>query len=207
MTLTLGDGILWLESQPDNSLDGIFTDPPWGVMSIEIEGQAQWKDLLARLLRASARVVKPSGHILIWYSQPQLDPVIRQIVASPLFLNALIVVQHGGSVMIPLDFIYCLAREHRSLKLHSWVLVADTFQDGERRHPAERPQNIVSRVLREWFRPGDKIADPFAGSNTTGWAAERIGIDCFSFEIDPIMYATALDRDKQIDLFTKKGEA
>jgi hypothetical protein len=27
--LYLGDGVAWLESQPDDSLGGLFTDPPW----------------------------------------------------------------------------------------------------------------------------------------------------------------------------------
>ena len=207
--INLGDGLAWLASQPDNSLDGIFTDPPWGVTSVQIAGQDSWRGLLAILLREGARVVRRDGHLLIWYSQNQLDTFLRFLFTLPgieLYLNALMVIQHGGSVMIPLDFIFCLGRRHRTLKLHSWVLTADTFREGDRLHPAERPQNVVTRVLREWFRPGQKICDPFAGSNTAGWAAKRIGIDCYSFEINADMFQTALEREKQLDLFAEEAK-
>ena len=64
--LHLGDGVAWLENQPDDSLDGLFTDPPWGA-GPDIAGQRQWVGLIVRVLVACERVVKPAGNILIWY--------------------------------------------------------------------------------------------------------------------------------------------
>jgi hypothetical protein len=40
--LHLGDGVAWLEAQPAGSLDGIFSDPPWGA-GPDIMGQATWQ--------------------------------------------------------------------------------------------------------------------------------------------------------------------
>lgn len=37
--------------------------------------------------------------------------------------------------------------------------------------------------------------------DTTGWAARRLGIACYSFEVDPAKYALALERHSQMDLF------
>lgn len=77
----------------------------------------------------------------------------------------------------------------------------------EREHPCSRPIGAVHHILRDWFRPGDVICDPFAGSDTTGWAARRLGIGCYSFEIDPRIYQIAEARHAQQDLFLTESRA
>ena len=50
------------------------------------------------------------------------------------------------------------------------------------KHPTQKPLRLLYRIIMASSRPGDKILDPFAGSCTTGIAAnlldrEFIGID------------------------------
>lgn len=42
-------------------------------------------------------------------------------------------------------------------------------------HPARMPQQLAEFFIKFLTRPGDVVLDPFAGSNTTGAAAERLG--------------------------------
>ncbi len=57
------------------------------------------------------------------------------------------------------------------------------------RHPAAMPEALVEFFARFLTEPGDVILDPFAGSNTTGAVAERLGRKWIGIEADP-EYAT-----------------
>ena len=68
-------------------------------------------------------------------------------------------------------------------------------------HSCSRNLKVVGQVLRDWFAPGMRIADPFAGTDTTGYQAQRLDLECWSFEIDPEKYQLALERHRQLDLW------
>jgi site-specific DNA-methyltransferase (cytosine-N4-specific) len=46
---------------------------------------------------------------------------------------------------------------------------------GLKAHPARFPEALPDFFIRFLTDPGDTVLDVFAGSNTTGWAAERLG--------------------------------
>jgi len=73
-------------------------------------------------------------------------------------------------------------------------------------HPCARPQPVVLRILRDFFRPGDYVIDPFAGSDTTGVSCRQLSIKSDTCEIDPVMYKTGLMRNSQGYLFENKKE-
>ncbi|RLI07049.1 site-specific DNA-methyltransferase [Candidatus Bathyarchaeota archaeon] len=54
---------------------------------------------------------------------------------------------------------------------------------GIKPHPARYPAEIPRFFIRFLTDPGDLVLDPFAGSNTTGWVAERLSRRWLSFEI------------------------
>jgi len=51
-------------------------------------------------------------------------------------------------------------------------------------HPARFPIGLPAFFIEFLTEPGDVVCDPFAGSNTTGEAAERLGRDWISCELD-----------------------
>lgn len=205
----LGDGLAWLHEQPADSLDGIFTDPPWGT-GPAIAGQAEWLVLAGSLLQAAERVVRPAGHTMVWFGQAQWDTVCRQVLPDVgLYLNAFLVVDYVPKRFVAqyatLDMVGVFSRTRFAPPRSDpfcWPIyraVSTGWHDSS--HPCYRPPAVVESILRSWFRPGDRIADPFAGSDTTGWAARRLGLDCWSWEIDPLMYEAARERHAQGDLF------
>ncbi len=53
-----------------------------------------------------------------------------------------------------------------------------TPRKGEKRHgkhPTQKPEDLLDRVVRSSTNPGDVVLDPFAGSGTTGIIALRYG--------------------------------
>jgi len=77
MSYRLCNGIEFLKSLPDRSVDGIFTDPPWGYKRILIKGQRRWKHLLREMDREAARVLKPNGRCLVWIGARALGDTIK----------------------------------------------------------------------------------------------------------------------------------
>jgi hypothetical protein len=51
-------------------------------------------------------------------------------------------------------------------------------------HPARFPEKLPSFFVEFLTEPGDTVLDIFAGSNTTGSAAERLGRRWIAFEKD-----------------------
>lgn len=54
--------------------------------------------------------------------------------------------------------------------------------NGHDLHPARMPRELADFFIRFLTSPGDLVVDPFAGSNTTGAAAERLGRKWLSIE-------------------------
>lgn len=55
---------------------------------------------------------------------------------------------------------------------------------GESAHPARFPSKLPEFFIRFLTEPGDTVLDIFAGSNTTGATAERLGRHWLAFEMD-----------------------
>jgi site-specific DNA-methyltransferase (adenine-specific) len=53
------------------------------------------------------------------------------------------------------------------------------------KHPTQKPEALVERVLMACTTPGDLVLDPFAGSGTTAAVARRTGRRCVAIERDP----------------------
>lgn len=54
---------------------------------------------------------------------------------------------------------------------------------GLKPHPARFPRDFADFFLKFLTDPGDLVLDPFAGSNTTGWAAEQLRRRWIAFEL------------------------
>jgi DNA modification methylase len=58
-------------------------------------------------------------------------------------------------------------------------------EEGVKPHPARFPQALPEFFIKFLTNPGDLILDPFSGSNVTGVAAESLGRQWISVELDP----------------------
>ena len=48
-------------------------------------------------------------------------------------------------------------------------------KDGQKAHPTQKPESLLSRVILATSKPGDLVLDPFSGSGTTAATAKRFG--------------------------------
>lgn len=79
----------------------------------------------------------------------------------------------------PNDMIKNPGKQMRSV----WsILTPKTWEKRHGKHPTQKPEQLLDRVVRSSTNPGDLVLDPFCGSGTTGVLALRhgrkfIGID------------------------------
>jgi len=216
MAYHLGDGLEMMRSIPDDSVDGIFTDPPWGYKRVLIEGQENWQELLQEMTAISARILKPEGVCLIWMGMRSMADAIKAIQAlkyrwtifvsymPPRYIagfeslmDPLLVYQRHDCESFPKSY---NGRKLRQIYFKASVGKKDTI------HPCARPFTTVKTILNDWFGSDSYVIDPFAGSDTTGRACEELRIRWDTSEIDPAMYKTGEYRHSQQLLFLTDDE-
>jgi site-specific DNA-methyltransferase (cytosine-N4-specific) len=128
----------------------------------------EYSDRMRRLLADSARYYtpkeRPSGHDI-----------------SARFDN-----DNGGA--IPSNLLVIPNTESNSQYLRRCKSV------GAPAHPARFPARLPEFFIRFLTRPNDLVLDVFAGSNTTGEVAERLGRRWMAFEIEPQYLASSVLR-------------
>lgn len=58
-------------------------------------------------------------------------------------------------------------------------------------HPAQKPVNVLKRLIEIFTDEGDVVIDPCAGSGTTGRACQELGRNFYGFEISKDFYNRA----------------
>jgi site-specific DNA-methyltransferase (adenine-specific) len=71
------------------------------------------------------------------------------------------------------------------------ILTPGKSEKAHGKHPTQKPEAVLDRIIRASTNPGDVVLDPFSGSATTGVVALRhgrkyIGIDLSAEYIDTL---------------------
>jgi site-specific DNA-methyltransferase (adenine-specific) len=62
------------------------------------------------------------------------------------------------------------------------------------KHPTQKPERLLDRIIRAASNPGDMVLDPFCGSGTTGVVAARLGRRCVAWDVDAAFLDVATKR-------------
>ena len=68
---------------------------------------------------------------------------------------------------------------------------------GKNGHPTPKPEPLLERIVLATSNPGDVVLDPFAGSGTTLWAAQKHGRAAIGIEIEERYCEIAVRRLEQ----------
>ena len=70
---------------------------------------------------------------------------------------------------------------------------------GNKKHPTEKPVELMEILIDNSTRGGDVILDPFMGSGTTGVACKNLNRDFIGIEIDEKYFKIAEERINEVD--------
>lgn len=210
--LVRGCGIEWLNKQDPRTLNGVFTDPPWGA-GPKFKGQENWKDLIREMSRAAWRALKPGGKLLVWVGINRMDGAIRAILPRYTFSGAIVIRSippyPHGRWMLGGDHVLVygkgtFARPVVRMAAGEMTITSryGSFAFGGQRvakdtdYPCPRDHRPAVAIARQWFAPGDRVADPFGGSAVIACVLADMGAKPVSIEVDPKMHRMAVHRVK-----------
>jgi site-specific DNA-methyltransferase (adenine-specific) len=215
--LILGDCVEKVELIPDNSIDAIITDPPYGVTEIGVQGrwrtrklrgeewsyQYQTSEEIFQILDRFFERVKPKqkedAHIYIftnWLSWCRL----AEVVAKHFTVKNCLIYYYGPSLgnyttNYANSYGMILFAGHKKERGLNNIGVPNCFIAKRPRtttyHPAEKSLEVLEWLIGNSTVEGETVLDPFCGSGSTLVAAEKMGRRWYGIEIDPKWYEVA----------------
>jgi site-specific DNA-methyltransferase (adenine-specific) len=218
--LILGDALEKIDEIPDNSVDILLTDPPYGLgtgtarqQTIKLRGgEEKWMmkgddlavfDLMDKLFTKLKVKLKENAHLYVftsWKRWHLLYPVVAKhfevkncLVWNKIrgFLGELI----GYNYMEAHELVLFAVKGKRKLNWEGEkplnILTVKPVWNPDRLHPTEKPTELCKILISYSTVEGETVLDPFAGSGSTLVAAEVLGRNWIGIEIDPQWYDVA----------------
>lgn len=208
-----------LAARPDSEkFDVILTDPPYG-MGADTFGDAggklsgiehhyddsyeSWKKLMQAWAPLSFAVCKPQAHAYVFCDIDRFHELKSMMQAAGWYVFRTPLVNHkmnSGRVPLPehgprrqYEIILYAIKGDKQVT-HIYPDVISTSADESMSHGAQKPVALYQNLLQRSVRPGDKVADFFAGSGTIFEAAHTMKCTAFGSEMNPEYYALCLKR-------------
>jgi len=159
-----------LKSEPNNSIDLIFTDPPYDENTIKVFGD---------LAKIANRILKPKGSLLTYVGHYAIPEVLNLMIPHLKFWWILAIKHTGPSARLPGKWIFV------EWKPMLWFVkdgrrdnryVADLFESkkpAKELHVWEQDLSEAEYYIKQLTNPGDLVLDPFCGLATTLIAAHK----------------------------------
>lgn len=194
-----------LKQLPNESIDLILTDPPYGIGSrfkskfgLQVE-KKQWdkfewnnqipnKEIFDEIMRVSKNQIIFGGNYYTEYLKPT---------------NAWIIWDKIGTYNLKNPFSDCeMAWTSFSFAVKKYTFVNMGFiagkdEKGKRIHPTQKPLQLFQAILRDFTKPGDIVCDPFSGSGTTAVAAYKLGLEFICVEKEADYWKKSYQRLKE----------
>ncbi len=215
----LADCIEYMQEMEDESVDLIWTDPPWGVNINETQAgkgstegyyedsEEAMKSLMRKVYPHFYRILKPGTHLYVVFGiqymefhKSELEKAGFQVDPFPLIGDK----KASGVMTSPLRYsnsyspiLFCWKLPTRELNKGGGqknVFDMPRVHSDKRYHPAENPIEIIQNHIENSTEPGDLVFEPFVGGGSTLEAALRSNRRALGTEKDPVHYTNALER-------------
>jgi len=217
-----------IEALPEDTVDCIITDPPYGISfessMTEYEDASELGGLMGDSLDAESltsmldviasgfqRVLKDNAHIYVFTRWDRFES-LRDPFKRHFDHNTVIVWDKNAHGMGDLEdwaprheLIHHFEQGDPELygKRPANVIRESGFTTGAGRryqiHPTQKPRGLIEYLIKKSTEPGDVVLDPFGGAYTTARAAMRTFRRSVSCELDPETHQNAVSlTEKQL---------
>lgn len=211
--IRLGDALAGLRSLPADSVDYVFTDPPYNINFVPPRGthEAIANDNLPaeefdRWLNAIAfelhRVMKPdtAAHVCTGWSS---YPVFYVVFSRYFKIQACMVWKKnqfgiGYHTRPQHEFVILLLKGKPKPPSTAPSDIWEFTKVHKLKHSCEKPVALVAFAMGLYSKEGDLTCDPFMGSGATPEAAYRGGRGFIGWELDQKHFDTTKNRFRQV---------
>jgi site-specific DNA-methyltransferase (adenine-specific) len=222
-----GDALGVLRRLPAGCVDAVVTDPPYGIGCGKVGAGTCGKGTFHRYTTPGAAAIAGDGEVdgrwlagafralrrggyLFSFSRWDVDHEWRREIDAAGFRlknRAVWAKAHFGSGDLKGAFgfqyesVWVASKGRGELK---GGRTGDVWHDGwtecirhGKRHPFEKPVDLMHQIVRKCTDPGQLVLDPFCGSGTTGVACLREGRRFLGVELSPDYAAIARRRIRE----------
>ena len=200
--IILGNCLELIKLIPNNSIDVVLTDPPYGLRKDAIRGDADL-NLFYNVLSECDRVLKDNSFFITFFSTKFLPRLFENNPFN--YFWQIILYCPEGRVKSPIGytkFMSCFIFKKGKPKIIHWN--KDIFIDtpgkmvepdeGYIDHPTPKPKHFIKEILKMFTKDNDLILDPFIGSGSTAVACLQLKRRFIGFEIKEKYYKIAIER-------------
>jgi len=203
-----------LKRIPDGTVDMICTDPPYCVGTTSNGHKGTFLDnnlvkpFFEQLFTEWERVLRDGAHIYIntdWRTYPFLYPIlVKHFPVRNLIVWDYEWIKAGTFYRFSHEFIVFatkgdskagFSRSERDV----WRIKPINFTSKDKLHQAQKPSELVERMITNSTRVKETVLDCFMGSGTTAVACIETRRNYIGFEIDEGHWNTSMQRVKKAE--------
>ena len=209
INLLHGDCFELLQGIPDESVDMVLTDPPYG-MSFQsghrktkyekIKGDSNL-DWLDDFVNEIYRVSKPNTAHYVFCSFHHIDKFKQAIEKKFKVKNILTWVKNNtsmgdlkGDFAPKTEFIIFFHKGRKLINGKRDPNVLEFKKTRNELHPTQKPVDMIEYLIEKFSDEGDLILDPFMGSGSTGVACINTNRNFIGMELDENYFNIAEER-------------
>lgn len=209
-----GDSLKILKTLPDNSIDIVLTDPPYGIeyksnrseyknsitsRGLLNDGKEDAFNLLDKTCKILLDKVADNSHLYFfcsWSVFSSFESIIGQYftIKTPIVWNK----GNKGSGDLENDWgnqteliIYCTKGKKNINYRKGNVLYIPKIHSSKLIHPTQKPTELIKEILEVSALKNDFVVDPFMGSGSTIKACNEYGLKSLGIELDNEMFNVA----------------
>jgi tRNA G10 N-methylase Trm11 len=192
--ITPGDSRELAKAIPDESIDLIFTDPPYA---------KEFLSLYEWLAEEAARVLKPGGFLLTYCGHAYLKEIMDILGDHLSYYWQFIAPNSGMFASMWPKKIFCaykpiLAFVKGQPDRNTWVFdMVKSIRD-KRFHSWGQSEMLARYYVECFTQPGNVVWEPFTGGGTVPYVCKQLGRNFIAFELDPDSVHTARNRLKVV---------
>ena len=219
--LYLGDCLEILPTLPDNSVDAVITDPPYGARKkIANDNPRMIEGFISKIFMCLKDVctsqlffsyIRNLRYWLNTYSRWELNNILlwhKEFGGStsnrfPWKTEYILWFVNGDySYNPPMVDAKSNMLKGKKKKMTDLLEIPSINNMAKERtgHPTQKPLELMTLLVEAVSNPADTILDPFMGSGTTGVACVQTGRNFIGIEIEPKYYDIAEKRIKEAQL-------
>lgn len=212
-----GNAYLLLPRVRPESVRLVLTDPPYNVsrennlrsmgrrgIEFEWDGEFDQKDWL----HLAAKALMPGGSIVIWNDWKNLGFIADELLTLGFDVKRDLRLIKSNPMPRNRDRSFVQSGEVGLWAVKAgakWIFnrrEGNGYERGEfhypvvhdKVHPSKKPDGLFEELIEILSDPGELVLDPFAGVGTTALAAQKLGRQHISFELDENYYKSAIER-------------